>query len=573
MSVNRSANLLGQQRVDVPHLRAIESSIRGDFDLLAGTILGGRQALVISGFYFTTVGVTQPEALQITVADGILMHFYASESGSMFSVPADRANETLTSTNPRVDGSWTPSQTNYVGMDLVRSTDETTVDLVQFIDTTTLIENPKSVPLARTLDYRIVISTTDFGSNPSIAPLAKVVLDSVGAIVSVTDARNHCFRLGSGGTIPDPAHAYPWPAGRKEGSTGDPFLGGDKAIQSFKEWADALMTRSWELGGGEFWYASTADRNVKLARTGATFTSTGEHFEWDGTNLHWKGLVAVLSNCTAAFNEIADQATDLADLTNLADGECIYVDLDCSTTHDSFTPLTAVKGVLTSLGSPAVPGSRWVLAWRYGTEIYTRDHGWSVGSSFKLATIAAAGTVRVSANDLFPTDPTAVLCSAVGYAAIASGLTRGGGSIADDFVGGSGILTIGGQSKDQEIIIATTRSEDSVKVSGLQAEADGRATLEVVNAIDHTVSGDYNVKTLELQDFHGNPAHRFFSNGAMGFKLQDGIVSDGPSSGPLACKIFVRKDGTTPTAKDQLVIRFFNTSPPTEVILAESGNY
>jgi hypothetical protein len=236
--------------------------------------------------------------------------------------------------------------------------------------------------------------------------------------------------------------------------------------------------------------------------------------------------------------------------------------------------LTAVKGVLTSLGSPAVPGSRWVLAWRYGTEIYTRDHGWSVGSSFKLATTAAAGTVTLSAADIFPTDPTTVLCSAVGYAAIASGLSRGGDT-ASSFVGGAGSLLIGGQTNDESVTISTTRSEDAVAVVGSQEEADARSALVVTNAVDHTVGGNYNVRTMDLLNYLGKPAQRFYANGAVGFRTvgAGSVVSDEFSGADISCKIFVRKDGTTPTAKDQLVIRFFNTSPPTEVIIAESGLY
>jgi hypothetical protein len=44
MSANRQLNLLGQWRLDVPHLRSIESSVAADFDLLAGSMLGGGQA-------------------------------------------------------------------------------------------------------------------------------------------------------------------------------------------------------------------------------------------------------------------------------------------------------------------------------------------------------------------------------------------------------------------------------------------------------------------------------------------------------------------------------------------------
>ncbi len=36
----RQQNWLGQQRVDAPHLRSLESSAAADFDVLAGLIAG-----------------------------------------------------------------------------------------------------------------------------------------------------------------------------------------------------------------------------------------------------------------------------------------------------------------------------------------------------------------------------------------------------------------------------------------------------------------------------------------------------------------------------------------------------
>src|SRR4029077_17280538 len=130
--------------------------------------------LVVSGFVVITANIFQAEDLQIKVARSGLIHFNASESGSIYQTPADRPNEVLNSTNPRLIGGFTPSTVNYVGLDLKRSVDLSTVDLVEFLDSNTSLEDPKEVPLARTLDYRIVISTTDFSLTPGIAPIAKV---------------------------------------------------------------------------------------------------------------------------------------------------------------------------------------------------------------------------------------------------------------------------------------------------------------------------------------------------------------------------------------------------------------
>lgn len=419
MSVLRQLNLLGQMRIDVPHLRSIESSIAADFDVVAGRVQAGEKAAVIRGFSLANFGAgTAANSVQLATADGIVYNMNASEAGTFLWVPADRDVETLNSaTNARVYGSFTAGQVNYIGLDLIRSADTTTSDLVQFLDPNTLLENAKSVPLGRTLDYRIVISTTPFSATPNLVPIAKIKTD-VGnnvdsAAGSVQDARNILWRLGSGGDFPNRFSSFSWAQNRSESSTGSEiFTGGDKAIQSQKDWMDAVMTRIWELGGGESWYSATADRNVRMVRTaGSTFATTGDNFEWVITglyvsgsyprHLHWQGLKIVFDNSNTAavyYNTVVDQTGDdaagtaVASKTALADGDCIYVDID----RTSNAAVTAKKAALQTLSVPSVPGSRYVLAWRVGADIFTRDSSLAVNVSFQPATTTLAGAVRLN---------------------------------------------------------------------------------------------------------------------------------------------------------------------------------
>ena len=109
--IERQTNFLGQMRVDVSILRAMESSVAGDFDVLAGNVLSGQQPLVVSGFKLTGITAGSPAtSIQVLVAGSELINYNASESGSVFRVPSNRANETLNSTNPVVTGSWTASR-------------------------------------------------------------------------------------------------------------------------------------------------------------------------------------------------------------------------------------------------------------------------------------------------------------------------------------------------------------------------------------------------------------------------------------------------------------------------------
>lgn len=584
MAVIRETNLLGQMRIDSAHLRSIESGVRGDMDVLAGSIMAGRQPLVVTGFTVISTGITQAEELQVKVANARLIHFHSSENGSIFEVPSDRANEVLENTNPRVSGGFTPSRVNYVGVDLRRRADDSTVDQVMFLDANTSTEDPKLVPLARTEDYRIVISTTDFSLTPGIAPIAKVTTGPSNDIVLVEDARDLMFRLGSGGTDPDSQHYYNWPSGRNETSSVDPFIGGDKAIASQKDWQDAVMTRIWETGGGEFWYSPTADRNVKMIRQGTAF-SNGEYFEWSGTNLHWKGLIFIFENSTAVYNEVANQTSDSAGLTNLADGECIYVDLDRSEnrTIGGGTALVAVKTTLALLGQGVPPGSRWVLAWRYGASVYTRDQSYAVNSSQLVATVSSTGDVKLSASDpANPTGPRVATVDIPTEVALAGGLSRGDASgPGADFFGGTGDLTIGGYDHDFNILLTTIRSQDSVQILGQQRfVTSNNATLEVLNSDDMLANPDNllaKFKGWNSIDVQFQTGVTVESIGAMGFRnIPFGPTIPNPTAAdPIRSKVFFQTNGQppaqpTPICRDQFCIVWFDG---TVSIIAESAAY
>lgn len=570
MAVLRRHNWLGQARVDVPHLRDVESSTAADFDLLAGRILANRQPLVVRGFNVVSTGSTLAERLQIHVADAVLIHYFATESGSIFQVPATRADELLSTTNPRVSGSFTPNQVNYVGVDVVRSTDATTSDVVMFLAADSLKEVAKEVPLARTLDYTVVISTTDFSSMPGVAPLAKVTTDGANHIVTLEDARTLFGRLGSGGSVPDAQHAYPWPAGRTE--VGDPFSGGDKAIGSLKEWMDAAMTRVWEIGGGEHWYSATADRNVRMVRSGTAFVSTGEYFEWSGTHLHWRGLKFTFDNSTASLNEVKDQTTDSAGLTDLADGDCIYVDLDRTVNRSGGTALSAAKTTLALLGVGPTPGARYAIAWRVGSVVYTRDQPYNVGSALKLATTGAAGTVELSATDSASVTPARVATvDSVSRAAYATGLTRG-----SDFVAGAGDLQVGGiNGEDHNVVLATTRDTDQVFIRGKGSLGHGVGVCTV--EATPVLSGVTDLSTtaiLRLRNYSPDltaltDTFNFLADGSFAIRSSEsaGLLSPLP---PFRVKLFVLSTGTSPTKHDQLHVMWFDAST---TMIAQSPAY
>jgi hypothetical protein len=396
MAVTRSFNFLSQARLDVPHFRAIESAICADFDVLAGLSLAGDKALVLRGFVLSGVASGAPAiGLQMVTADGIVWNRQATESGTFLWVPTTQPIEALNpATNARVTGGWTVGTINYVGLSFVRLADDSTIDLVQFIDSSTLLETPKLVPLGKTLDYRVHISVDPFTASPDIAPVAVVTLDSNGFISNLEDARSLMYRLGSGGDAPDKYNFFSgWTRKENFGILDNTiFSGGDKGIGNLKDWMDASMTRTWELGGGEFWYSNTSDRNVNLVTYGAPF-GTGEYFTWDlGTQtLAWQGLRFLYENSTSYTIDVADGS-----ISPLLAGEALYVDLDRT---GSPGPLVAHKAPLLTLGSGS-PFARWVIAWRDGTQVYARGWRYPVGTLFVPATPTSQGVVKISRDYL-----------------------------------------------------------------------------------------------------------------------------------------------------------------------------
>ena len=285
MSVRRRQNFLGQQRVDAPHLKSIESAVSNDFDeLIQGLVIGENKSYVIRGLEINMPGSIGASAsgLQLLVENSAILHGASNESGTFYTIPAGTTPEVLSSTtNDRVDGAFTPNTDNYVGLEFVRSVDDSTTDQVNFWNPTSNVEFSKTVPLAITLDYKIVITTSSFASN--VLPIAIVQTDGSNNVISITDRRPLLYRLGvAGDQNPDPFYQYPWADGRVENfytstsSTANPFLGGDKQITTMKDFFDALMTEFKLLKGTPFWYSTSAGSISRLRQDIANTAFTGK---------------------------------------------------------------------------------------------------------------------------------------------------------------------------------------------------------------------------------------------------------------------------------------------------------
>lgn len=465
MAVNAEFNWVGQQRVDIPHLKMIESAVRYDFDALSYCLVG-QAAYVIKGFEIigTPIG-SEAKNLSFKVGGSRIIHPLATESGSVFAVRSDRVNETLDPTiNIRMEGSCQPNSINYIGIDLRRQSDDTTADVIQILDPGSNTEFSAKLPLRRTLDYVWMVSQTDFTYNKSIAPIAIAITNAQNVITTINDARSLLGRLSPGGSNTNDVNPYGWPGGRplSEGATTS-TIAGDKSLTDLKTWMNAVMTRLWELGGSQYWYSLSADRNVHLHTGAAVFSSSGESFEIVSGNLHWQGLSFSFDNSSTNSIAIQDQLTSVVGLTDLADGECLYCDLDRS----SIFSITPQKGVLKTLGGSNRPGQRWVIVSRIGTKYYVNGQPYPIGSSFAVATTVHNGTVKTNI-DLTSANP--VVATVVTDAGAAQRVVTGSGLSNNTDVGTAHTYTTSSDLKlgrgmaagDDNILITTTGNRRTV---------------------------------------------------------------------------------------------------------------
>lgn len=454
MSVQRQLNVLGQMRIDAAHIRSIESSIAKDFDLLAGNIVAGKHSYVVRGLTIPVngVGTVTADRLVLRVAGATLIHPTASDPAAFFAIPDSEQNQPLSSTNEKVEGAFTANSVNYVGLDLIRIADPNSYDTVKFLDADTEEEAAKTIPLGRILDYRIVISPQSFSVQPHLLPIAKVTTDASNVVTKIEDARPLLFRLGSGGDSPNSQNRFDWGSrldnrtSTSDAST-DPFTLGDRSIRSQKDWMDAVMTRLWELGGGPSWFSPSSDRDIKVAY-GPPLIGGWGNVSLTGDTLRWQSIQVLFANSPATANIVADETSGVS----FPDGSCLCVDIDRETDQKVVhAKVFSIKNV----GTPLVPGSRIIIAWRVGDNIFLKDAPYENGRSVPVATAESEGVVRLHKVALDPAHPVVLTDSSIH--------NKGGANIND--------LSVAAVKDDR--LLAEGSSGDWIVDGVLQNGADG----------------------------------------------------------------------------------------------------
>jgi len=282
MSVKRRLTGYSGMRVDWPHIRSIESSISFDFDsVLRGMVTGLDSPYLVRGFEIQIPdAAVNANSLQIEVADTAVLHSTAGESGTIFTIPNGTPSDALNNSNSRVVGSFQSGVPNYVSVELVRVTDPDSADQTAGWSEAQKTEFQRTVPIGTMLDYRYIITTSGFSTN---LPLYIIGVSSTGAVDYIQNSRTNLFRLGKGGTVPDPYSTFdfggtgnaqsptsprrewinqnttinPNPVVVTPGDDIAAFRYGDFSITSLKEWMDAIMTRIKEITGSSYWYTDS----------------------------------------------------------------------------------------------------------------------------------------------------------------------------------------------------------------------------------------------------------------------------------------------------------------------------
>ena len=282
MAIKRRFTGYSGIRVDLPHLRSLESSVAKDFDdTLRNLVTGLSAPYIMKGFEISIPDAAiNANSLQIAASGSSILHSTSAQNGTIFVVDAATPDDSLNSSNPNVVGSFQNNAANYVSVELVRVSDPDSADQTAGWSESQKSQFNRTVPIAAVLEYRYIITTGGFSTN---LPLYIVGVSPTGAVEYITNSRPSLFRLGTGGAVPNPFYSFPFggltnpqdpdlprrewvneaptvnpnPMTALPGDDPLAFRYGDWSIHTLKEWMDAVMTRFKEITNSTYWYVNS----------------------------------------------------------------------------------------------------------------------------------------------------------------------------------------------------------------------------------------------------------------------------------------------------------------------------
>ena len=368
MSILGRILISSAERLDLNDISSIDSFVAGDFKYLIQSFVGDSTPYVLKGFdVIDPSGCIGTTSCTIRVADSVVYYptssagsfFYGLPAGSPASLPlipelkSSATNYiylTFTTTELAADSRafWDPDQNGGAGG-----------EFSQEVNTESMLS----------IATNTSVSTFPEGT----IPIAKVTTDGSGIIQSVQDCRDMMFRLGTGGSTPNPYSNFNFPSlpsvpyARNEPSTlmisntdPNPFQGGDKNIQSLKDWMDAVMSKIKELSGTPYWYYLSPSISVPQVFQDALASVLKSKGEWkhDGTT---PGLVTWTADITQKSLQDPHDIIIRNGSTQLADEQIAYItlirDADINTGPypvSFYNGLNYVNGILSSFQNLSV---------------------------------------------------------------------------------------------------------------------------------------------------------------------------------------------------------------------------
>ena len=402
MAILSTVNWLSEQRVGTDDVRRIESASRSDWDTSVTSVLTGTsQGYIIRGFSIVVAGAIGSAAngLQMVVDPGAVLHIAASVSGTIFQTPFGTPNQVLNAaTNTNVTGSFTANSTNYIGIDYNRFADPTT-DITKYIWNASANDEITTIaPAAQTLTYKIIITTSVWAS--TTLPVAKVVTDGNGNVVSVSDCRWMMYSLETGGINPNPGFVYPWAAGRSQppvtttSNSVDPFNGGDKQIDSLKAWMNAIMSSILAIQGTPFWFSGSSGGGPTPSIMGlfqdlgnTVITGSGEIS--NGILPNSNSILVTTGNVTSGSNQL----TGLASVVGLANGDFVF-----GTGISLGTTILGIVGSTITLSQVATLNGSGITVTFYAPGVITTPGQINWDQPIFIRVIGSALTYEIAAN-------------------------------------------------------------------------------------------------------------------------------------------------------------------------------
>jgi len=446
-------NFLEQQRVDVPDLQALQSSVVFDFQDLLTDFLG-QTPYILQGYTIPVASAfSNPASALQVVVDSSVVWMPTDPNGAFLTTPAGTPNEVLSPNNPKVTGSFAASSTNYLSVIFSRTTDPATSDLVSFWDVDSNQEYTATVPRGIVLNYQFVISTSGFGTG---SPIAIIVTDSANIPTSITNAKQELFRLGTGGTSPNPFNSYTLsldpenPLTSTSGSV-DPFAGGDHQLKTWKNWMDLVMTRLKEIANSFYWYSDSGAPVPGVNLADLFFDTDSSVITGVGTFIHSEATPGMLTwSSDINIRSIMGPLTYIIPpgTVTLSDSQVAYIELVRNYNFQPSNVFTFASGSTTITATATVTGiaagdwiklaSQNILAWTQVASVsgnmITLSSGYNGASGAGLAymsqgtytmQVASPENVPVSSNTFWMAkrDDNAVPSSVIASIG-ASGATR-----------------------------------------------------------------------------------------------------------------------------------------------------